>query len=236
MLRSAASKVMWVGRATVFMVGLAVILGLLFGVASMAFARDGQSFILGQKNVASSLSTLVRHGTGPGLSIQTDDGPPLRTNSRYKVTNLNADRVDNKSANDISRVAVMNTAATSADLPADGSLVTYGQQLSITAPTAGFVRVNGNVTVVNSGCTSLCQFDAYVRHINSGSFSFGASEEAHNIWGNAGLDAVFPVNAGVNTFDIRLRRTFSNGNGKLNGSSGVLTAEYTPYDSTGTAP
>jgi hypothetical protein len=33
MLRSVVSKVMWVGRATVFMVGLAVILALLFGAA-----------------------------------------------------------------------------------------------------------------------------------------------------------------------------------------------------------
>ena len=36
MVRSAASKVMWVGRATVFVVGLAVIMALLFGVATMA--------------------------------------------------------------------------------------------------------------------------------------------------------------------------------------------------------
>jgi hypothetical protein len=53
MLRSAARKVMWVGRATVFLVGLAVILALLFGEASMAFARDGESLLLGERNVAS---------------------------------------------------------------------------------------------------------------------------------------------------------------------------------------
>jgi hypothetical protein len=33
MFRSAASKEMWVGRATVFLVGLAVILALIFGVS-----------------------------------------------------------------------------------------------------------------------------------------------------------------------------------------------------------
>jgi len=35
MLRSTASKVMWVGRATVFAVGLAVILALMFVAASI---------------------------------------------------------------------------------------------------------------------------------------------------------------------------------------------------------
>src|SRR5215207_3151162 len=96
MLRGAVSKVMWVGRATVFLVGLAVILALLFGVASMAFARDGQSFILGQRNVAQSLSTLVKTGAGPALSLQVGSGAPLAVNSGTRVANLNADLVDGK--------------------------------------------------------------------------------------------------------------------------------------------
>jgi hypothetical protein len=102
MLRSAASKVMWVGRATVFLVGLAVILALLVGVASMAFARDGQSFILGERNVAQSLSTLVRQEAGPALSLQVDRGaPPLAVNSESRVDNLNADELDGRDASEI---------------------------------------------------------------------------------------------------------------------------------------
>jgi hypothetical protein len=46
MVKSTVSKVMWVGRATVFMVGIAVILALVFGVASAAFGANNQSFIL----------------------------------------------------------------------------------------------------------------------------------------------------------------------------------------------
>ena len=42
MMRSVVGKVMWVGRAMVFLVGLAVILVLLFGAPSVAFATDGQ--------------------------------------------------------------------------------------------------------------------------------------------------------------------------------------------------
>jgi len=98
MLRSAASKVMWVGKATVFLVGLAVILALLFGVASMAFASDGQSFILGERNVAQSLSTLVKTGAGPALSLQVGSGAPLAVNSDRKVTRLNADTIDGLNA------------------------------------------------------------------------------------------------------------------------------------------
>jgi len=43
MLKSATSKVMWVGRATVFVVGLAVILALVLGVATAAFGANGIS-------------------------------------------------------------------------------------------------------------------------------------------------------------------------------------------------
>ena len=140
--------------------------------------------------------------------------------------------MDGKSANDLSRVAVMNIPDITT-IPTDFSEVTYGGQLSITAPAAGFVRLNGNVTVANFGCTSGCTFTAYVRHINTGTYSFPQEEDALNSRGNAGLDAVFPVSAGVNTFDVRLSRNSSSG--ELDGWWGVLTAEYTPYGSTGTS-
>ena len=226
---------------------LAVMAALTLVTASAALAGTGVGgvFNLGVNNTVNAITNLVGSVSGPSLRIdnnsanlgaraldlQVEPGrAPMSVNSATKVTNLNADRVDDKSANDLSRVAVMNTAATT-ELPTDSSEVTYGQQLSITAPAAGFVRLNGNVTVLNSGCTSGCQFIAYARHINTGIYSIPQEEEALNTFGNAGLDAVFPVNAGVNTFDIRLLR-FS-GNGTLFGWFGVLTAEYTPYGSTG---
>ncbi len=72
MLRSAASKVMWVGRATVFMVGLAVILGLLFGAASTALAHSGvdkKLFHLGHNNPVSAASTLAGNLAGKVLQV-----------------------------------------------------------------------------------------------------------------------------------------------------------------------
>jgi hypothetical protein len=227
---------------------LAVATALTLGTASAALAGSGVGgvFNLGKTNTVNAITTLVGSVTGPSLrldnnstnsaatalDLQVEPGKtPMKVNSTTKVANLNADRLDDKSAEDLSRVAVMNTGDTTA-IPTDFSQVTYGQQLSITAPAAGFVRVNGNVTVRNVGCTSGCTFNAYVRHINTSTFSYPQQEDALNTYGNAGLDAVFPVSAGVNTFDIRLSRNSSSG--QLDGWWGVLSAEYTPYGSTGT--
>ena len=98
MIRSVIGKVMWVGRATVLLVGFAVILALVVGVASIAFARDGQLFVLGERNVAQSLSMLVKQGAGPALTIRVDSGPPLAVNSSTKVSKLNADKIDGKNS------------------------------------------------------------------------------------------------------------------------------------------
>jgi len=101
MLRSAVSKVMWVGRATVFLVGLSVIAGSVLGEASVAIGADGQPFIIGQLNKAQSTSTLDKSGAGPALDLQVDSGAPLAVNSTAKVPKLNADRLDGKHATQI---------------------------------------------------------------------------------------------------------------------------------------
>ncbi len=96
MLRSAASKVMWVGRATVFLAGLAVILALVFGMASTALGADGDFFKVGRAHLADSVSKLIKSGAGPALELQVDSGPPLKVNSAVKVPKLNADKIDGK--------------------------------------------------------------------------------------------------------------------------------------------
>ena len=101
MLRNAASKVMWVGRATVFVVGLAVIVALVLGAATAAFGANGDVFRIGQSNFASAVSVLDKSGAGPALRLLVDSGPPLAVNSQGKVANLNADRLDGKHATQI---------------------------------------------------------------------------------------------------------------------------------------
>lgn len=113
MLRSTVGKVMWVGKATVFMVGLAVILALVFGVVSAAFGANGGNFLLGRTNVATLITRLAGangvNGTmfevqnnnagvnDTALSLKVQSGePPMKVNSFTKVANLNAEAVDGK--------------------------------------------------------------------------------------------------------------------------------------------
>jgi hypothetical protein len=111
-LRNAASKVMWVGRATVFLVGLAVILSLVVGAASAAFGANGDAFLLGRRNAESAVSTLTKGGAGPALRLQVGSGAPLAVNSSKQVTNLNADMVDGK---DVSQIGVRGLERVSVD-------------------------------------------------------------------------------------------------------------------------
>ncbi len=115
MLRSAASKVLWVGRATVFTLGLAVVLALLFGVATMALAGTGvgDTFNLGRLNQVGQISQLVGFTNDPMLRIANKGGgasataldlrvepsqPPMTVGSSAKVANLNADKLDGLSS------------------------------------------------------------------------------------------------------------------------------------------
>jgi len=61
MLKSAASKVIWVGRATVFMVGLAVILALAFAAASTVL---GGRSLPGYYNQIDPITQLVGSDAG----------------------------------------------------------------------------------------------------------------------------------------------------------------------------
>jgi hypothetical protein len=115
MSRTVFSKVMWVGRATVFLVGLAVVLALVVGLASAALAGTGVGavFNLGKTNSVNATSTLkgtldnnpmlkiINSGAGPALNLQVpSDKPPMFLNSSTKVANLNSDQLDGKDSGD----------------------------------------------------------------------------------------------------------------------------------------
>jgi len=118
MIKRAASKVMWVGRATVFLVGIAVIVGLVVGLASTALGANGGIFKLGQTNVATLITRLAgtqgvngamfevqnnNSGTDDtALSLKVQSGePPMQVDSPTKVTNLNADQLDGLDSNNL---------------------------------------------------------------------------------------------------------------------------------------
>jgi hypothetical protein len=109
MLRSVTRKIMWIGRATVFVVGFSVILALVFGVATVALGATASTFILGKGNFAGATTKLTSAMVGPVLSPLNNDTSsaatalnmsvpsgkaPMTVNaSAGKATNLNADKV-----------------------------------------------------------------------------------------------------------------------------------------------
>ena len=112
MIRSAAGKVLWVGRAIVFMVGLAVVLFLTLAiVAEAADARRVPVLKKGVVNTVKSMTILVgsltdpllkldNNGAGPALQLEAGaDNAPLVVNADSgTATNLDADRLDGKEA------------------------------------------------------------------------------------------------------------------------------------------
>src|SRR5919202_5926617 len=114
MLRRMASKVAWVGRTASMVFGLALVLALIFGVATAALSATGANFILGKPNDATTVSKLTASIAGPALTlvnqstdtaatalnINVDSGnAPLRVNAAAgTATNLSADELDGKNS------------------------------------------------------------------------------------------------------------------------------------------
>lgn len=63
---------------------------------SVTAAATGHGFLLGKSNRSTAMTTLSRSTPGAALLLKTKSlhSPPLATNGRGKVVNLNADKVD----------------------------------------------------------------------------------------------------------------------------------------------
>lgn len=53
-----------------FFLGLAVLLALVFGVATTAMGANGDFFKVGKSNLASAVSVLTKPGAGPALNLR----------------------------------------------------------------------------------------------------------------------------------------------------------------------
>ena len=169
MIRSTLSKVMWLGRTTIAVVGLAIALALVLGVATMALAEmPGDPFKLGQINTINSLTQLVGNRNGPmllvdnnstaedasALFLQVDRGnAPLKVNANSgTATNLSADKLDGKDQR-----AFADASELGADqvvihgpgpLPVQGTYTSDGGTLVIMASGSGY---RGGGSDVSSG-------------------------------------------------------------------------------------
>jgi hypothetical protein len=85
-------------------VGLAVMLALVAGVASLAVAKTpsggemASAILKGVSNTETAVTTLINQGTGAALSLRVRPGdPPLTVNADAgTATNLSADKLDGK--------------------------------------------------------------------------------------------------------------------------------------------
>jgi hypothetical protein len=151
---------------------------------------------------------------------------------------VNADELDGRDANELTRVAAMRTTVTSPGLPASPTYQFYGTPLSITAPTDGYVLVTGDVTVLNSGstpCTANCSVAVWLGHTGD-EVAYGYTETTIDPVGSSraalGFSVLVPVSAGENFFDLRLTR-FHGTTGVLHGWYASVAAIFSPFGPTG---
>jgi hypothetical protein len=86
MLRTVAKKVAWVGRTASMVFGLALVMALVFGVATMALAAvPGDPFRLGQVNVINTASALAGNVNNSMLRITNNSEGPSATTLNLQV-------------------------------------------------------------------------------------------------------------------------------------------------------
>lgn len=234
MVRDALGKVMRVGRATVFCVGLAVILALVLGTASVALAAvPGDPFKLGKVNSINRLSTLVGNtagpmlrvenkGTGPAADLRVQAGkPPMTVNSTGRVTRLNADTVDGKHAgaflpkNGKAADAELLDGKDSAEFYEAGSKVADADKLdgldstSFVRPGWAVIRADGSIARSRGVFTSL------TRKLGTGHYNidFGSSTWscAYTVTTTDGFAGQTGVQEGAFTYDVEVFTTNSAG-------------------------
>jgi hypothetical protein len=129
-----------------FASALGITVMLVVGVDYAATAATGRPLILGKINKSGAQSTLQRTKPGPALKLTTRSSanPPLATNGRGLVANLNADLVDGLDGASLQNGVIRYTLPTSTgksrytwDLPGlpEG---TYLATFSVSATGAGF--------------------------------------------------------------------------------------------------
>ncbi len=169
MRKGAAKKAMRVGRATTSVVGLAVILALSVGVASTAMAGSGvgATFNLGKVNTVNAASKLVGSVAAPSLTIdnnsteaaataldlQVEAGKaPIKVNSEAQVVNLNADKLDGKTASEFMDSSIYTRSVSTSGQPGlNGTRVAQAScDPEDRVLTGGFVGLDEGTRLINS--------------------------------------------------------------------------------------
>ena len=242
MLRSAASKAMWVGRTTVAVIGLAIALAVVFGVATMALAAvPGDPFKLGQINSINRVSTLVGSVTGPMLKVDNNGGGPalrLEANSGKapmvvnptagKATNLNADKIDGKDSAEVLPLVRAQKDGSPAPSPTQTGSEATANTVSITAPTDGFLVIWSSIHLA----TLTSSTDQYLisRALLDGTYTTGIAGAKLRPGENdtQNFNVTLPVSAGEHTVTTVVTRTIGSGSWLFNYQN--LSVMFVPKD------
>jgi hypothetical protein len=171
MVKTIFSGAWQIGRATALALGVAVMLAIVVGVASTAFAANGDPLKLGQGNVATKITALggalgvngpmlklVNKNAGTddtALRLEVDPGEaPMSVNSSTRVDNLNADQLDGKDQSAFASVSELDAATVISrwsELPTEGTYTSEGGTLVISAAGSGFRSDSNTRTVGDIG-------------------------------------------------------------------------------------
>jgi len=139
---------------------------------------------------------------------------------------VHADRLDGRHADELVRVAQM---IKSTVIAVTETSTQYGDDLVITAPSAGFVLVDAAMTFVSFDCSPSCVAYGYIRHLEGTLDSpIGiASAGAGGSFDSTTSQRLFPVEAGANTFRLLMARQASNGT--INAYTASVSATFIPF-------
>lgn len=240
-------SVAWLGRTTAMVMGLALMLAVVLGVATAALgAVPGDPFRLGQLNTINALTQLVGSvnnamlridnnsagATATALDLQVQPGKaPMKVNSSARVANLNADRLDGKHADQLVRVASFTG---SSPLP-DGTNGTVATT-SINAPASGFLVIDAGSDFFNfSGDDTITCFIEVDNARASGSLRYlkHDANSSVNEDEDCSTSTVVPVAAGNHTVDLEAQVQI--GGGTQYGET-ALSAIYIPFGGSGASP
>ncbi len=239
MIRSAASKALGLGRATVAPVVVAVMLVVVFGAAP-ASAHGGYKGLLhlGHNNAIAKVTTLVgKVATGEALVVKNPSGgsalglqvnagqAPLTVNADAgKATNLSADKLDGQDSTEFAAKAeapgfdahTVTTSTTLSTAPTDIATV------AVTAPADGFVILTGNGVFVAHHTNGMLTIPRAYLTRTSGNADL-SNTTFHRIPEGApngtyavpfSITRVFPVTAGEHTFYMTADR-YNGGGGQI---------------------
>lgn len=182
-----------------------------------------------------------KHAVGAAASPSDRSGKLVATNADGRLPNNiierapDAAKLQGRPANALSRMASASSGE-SMLIVADAQFRRYGPRLTIEAPTRGYVAVTSSVSVLEGdACTYYCAVIVNIRHVQTDEKSRWSYDSGEAGWASVANTVVFPVEAGVNTFETRIAREFA-GSGSLHAYSQQMTGVFSPFDGNGKAP